>query len=137
MAVDVDAALSVGERAGASDGQPAIDWTKANRTVYIPGPVALEAHRSKATVKLAYGPLGTGKTTWLCWRAKAICDRAAAKGFTARLLFVRDTYRNLVDSTFRTFVEWFPDGQACGYVSQAEPIDYKLNVGGRYHDVLF
>src|SRR5262245_508020 len=104
---------------------------------YYPGPVALAAHRSKAHVKLAWGPLGTAKTTWLCWRAKAIAERAAKAGYSARMLFVRDTYRNLIDSTFRTFTEWFPDGQACGYVSQAEPIDYKLNVGGRYHDVLF
>ncbi len=116
---------------------PAIDLTNAERREYIPGPVALEAHRSKARVKLAYGPLGTSKTTWLVWRAKAICARAAKAGFTANCLFLRDSYRNLVDSTYRTFLEWFPDGTAAGYKSQSEPIDFKLNVGGRYHDIKF
>jgi hypothetical protein len=117
--------------------EPAVDLSNAERREYWPGPVALEAHRSKARVKLAYGPLATSKTTWLVWRSKAICERAAKAGYTARCLFVRDTYRNLIDSTFQTFKEWFPDGTAAGYVSQSDPVDFKLNVGGRYHDVLF
>jgi hypothetical protein len=117
--------------------ETALDLSNAIRKEYWPGPAALEAHRSKARVKLAWGPLGTAKTTWLCWRAQAIAARAAKAGFSARLLFVRDTYRNLIDSTFQTFKEWFPDGSAAGYVSQSEPVDFKLNVGGRYHDVLF
>lgn len=104
---------------------------------YMPGPVALAAHRSKAQVKLAWGPLGTAKTTWLCWRAKAICERAAKGGFSARILFLRDTYRNLIDSTFVTWCEWFPPDTACGYKAHSDPMDYKLNVGGRYHDILF
>jgi hypothetical protein len=104
---------------------------------YQPGPVADEAHRSHATVKLSWGPLGTAKTTWLVWRAYDICERAAKAGFTARCLFVRDTYRNLIDSTFQTFKEWLPPGTAIGFVSHSDPAEYKLNVGGRYHDVLF
>ena len=115
----------------------AIDLSGAEKHVYMPGPVALEAHRSKAHVKLSWGPLGTAKSSWLCWRAKAIAGRAANNGMTARILFVRDTYRNLIDSTFRTFTEWFPDGSAFGYVSQSNPVEFKLNVGGRYHDIVF
>lgn len=115
----------------------AVDFSQAVQKSYIPGPVALEAHRSAARLKLAYGPLATSKTSWLCWRAKAIAARAAKAGYTARILVLRDTYRNLEDSTFQTFKEWFPDGSAAGYVSQSQPIDFKLNVGGRYHDVLF
>ncbi len=116
---------------------PAYDQSDVERRDYWPGPVALGAHRSKATVKLAWGPLGTAKTTWLCWRAQAIAARAAKAGYSARMLFVRDTYRNLIDSTFQTWLSWFPDKSAAGFVSQSEPIDFKLNVGGRYHDCLF
>jgi hypothetical protein len=104
---------------------------------YYPGPVALAAHRSKAQVKLAWGPLGTAKTTWLCWRAKAICERAAKAGYSARLIYIRDTYRNLIDSTYATWKEWFTPDSALGYVSQSDPIDFKLNVGKRYHDIEF
>jgi hypothetical protein len=81
--------------------------------------------------------LGTAKTTWLCWRAKAICERAAKAGYAARIIYVRDTYRNLIDSTYATWKEWFPPDTAAGYVSQAEPVDFKLNVGGGYPDIEF
>jgi hypothetical protein len=116
---------------------PAVDLSNAIRREYFPGPVALDAHRSRARVKLAWGALGTSKSTWMVWRAQAISARAAKAGYTARMLFVRDTYRNLIDSTYRTFCDWFPPDSAAGYGSQSEPVDFKLNVGGRYHDVLF
>jgi len=77
---------------------------------------------------MAWGPLGTAKSSWLCWRAQAISQRAANAGLTARILFVRDTYRNLMDSTFRTFTEWFPDGSAAGFLSRSDPAEFKLNV---------
>jgi len=117
--------------------QSAIDLTGFERFEYWPGPVALEAHRSKAKCKLVWGPLGTAKSSWLCWRAKAIAERAAKNGLTANILVVRDTYRNLMDSTYKTFTKWFPDGSAFGFAKKSEPVDFKLNVGGRYHDVLF
>lgn len=117
--------------------EPAVDLSGAERREYYPGPVALAAHRSRATIKLAWGPLGTAKTTFLVWRAKAICARAALGGYSARIIFVRDTYRNLIDSTYQTWLHWFPKDTAAGYVSQAEPIEFKLNVGGRYHDIIF
>lgn len=122
------AAIMAGEAAAKNDGIHINYW---------PGPVAHEAHRSRAQVKIAWGPLGTAKTSWLCWRGQAIAARAAKAGHTARILYVRDTYRNLIDSTFQTWKEWFPDGSAAGYVSQSNPVDFKLNVGGRYHDILF
>jgi len=124
--------------------ESALDLTNAVVKEYWPGPVALEAHRSKARVKMAWGPLGTAKSSWLCWRAQAICQRAANAGLTARILFVRDTYRNLIDSTFRTFTEWFPDGSAAGFLSRSDPAEFKLNVPAKgnpgkahYHDILF
>ena len=116
---------------------PAIDMSNAERREYWPGPIALQAHRSRAMVKLVWGPLGTSKTTWLCWRAQAIAARAAKANLSARIIFLRDTYRNLIDSSFQTWLRWFPRDTAAGYVSQSEPIEFKLNVGGRLHDVLF
>lgn len=103
---------------------------------YIPGPVALEAHQSAAQVKLAWGPLGTSKTTWLCWRIAYLAQVAARAGYSLRALLVRDTYRNLADSTLQTWLHWFPEG-AAGHTARSDPVDYKLFMGGRYHDVLF
>jgi len=103
---------------------------------YHPGPVAQAAHLSMAMVKLAWGPLGTAKTTWLCWRFLYLAQMAADAGISLEGLIVRDTYRNLADSTLKTFLSWFPEGM-CGYKSKSEPCDYQLWVGGRYHSLSF
>jgi hypothetical protein len=103
---------------------------------YWPGPVADQAHRSKTTVKLIWGALGTAKTTWLCWRVWFMAELAAFHGFSLRAVLMRDTYRNLVDSTLQTWLSWFPDREM-GYIAASNPVDFKLFVGGRYHDVLF
>src|SRR3990167_5696239 len=108
---------------------------------YWPGPVAEAAHRSRARVKYAWGALGTAKTTWLCWRIYYLAERLAKRGISLRALMLRDTYRNLSDSTLQTWLSWFPDGgkpgTGIGYKALSMPCDYKLYAGGRYHDVLF
>ena len=100
---------------------------------YWPGPVADQAHRSKTTVKLIWGALGTAKTTWLCWRVWFMAELAAYHGFSLRAVLMRDTYRNLVDSTLQTWLSWFPDGMM-GFKAASNPVDFKIFVGGRYHD---
>src|SRR3990170_2250 len=92
---------------------------------YKPGPVAWAAHKSKAKVKLAWGPLGTAKTTWLCWRIFYKAQRAARYGLSLQALMVRDTYRNLADSTLQTFLYWFPEGQLT-IKTHSDPVELKL-----------
>lgn len=107
---------------------------------YYCGPVAKEAHESQARIKLAWGPLGTAKTSWLCWRVFFKAMIAADAGYSLRALLVRDTYRNLADSTLQTFLYWFPESNGApglGKKAQSQPVDFKLFVGGRSHDVLF
>ena len=47
---------------------------------------------------------------------------------------MRDTYRNLADSTLQTWLYWFREQ---GEIAHSMPVDFKLYVGGREHDVLF
>ena len=103
---------------------------------YRPGAIAEQAHLSTATVKLAWGPLGTAKTTWACWRFFFLAQLAAESGVSLEGLAVRDTYRNLADSTLKTFTHWFPEGEV-GYKHPTEPCDFHLLVGGRYHTLSF
>lgn len=110
---------------------------------YLPGPIATAAHRSTARVKLAWGPLGTAKTSWLCWRLFAIGQRAAAHGLSMRAILARDTYRNLVDSTLQTFLYWFPEG-VLSVKEHSDPVDIKLWTPlktdpnkGMWHTILF
>lgn len=114
---------------------------------YVCGRVAKEAHESHARVKFLWGPLGTAKTTWLCYRAWHMAHRAAIAGVSLRAVLVRDTYRNLADSTLKTWLRWFPDKSKFGYLKHSVPADYMLRTpdfpyqGGiiksREHEVMF
>lgn len=119
-----------------------LDAAKDKKDIdYHCGPVAKAAHESPAKVKLAWGPLGTAKTSWLCWRVWFLAMDAAQAGYSLRALLLRDTYRNLVDSTLQTFLRWFPEAVGeqlgVGKMARSVPVDYRLFVGGRFHDVCF
>jgi len=104
------------------------------------GRVAYQAHfESTARVRFLWGPLGTAKSTWLCWRVALKAEEVSKKyGVSLRAIIVRDTYRNLADSTLKTWLEWFPDKSAVGYIKQAQPVDYILRTpDGREHQVSF
>ena len=74
---------------------------------YWPGTTAQDAHRSRARVKYAWGPIRTGKSVWMCWRFYYLAERAAKLGISLRGIILRDTYRNLKDTTLKTWDEWF------------------------------
>jgi hypothetical protein len=112
----------------------ALGLTKEHTNEYYPGTIAQEAHRSLATVKLAWGALGTAKTTWGCWRLYFLAERAALSGYSLRALVMRDTYRNLADSTLQTWLYWF---KTYGEIAHSNPVDFRLHVGGKDHDILF
>lgn len=106
------------------------------RLTYMAGPIAKLAHQSRARVKYLWGVVGSAKTTWLCWRVYFMAKRAAAAGVSLRAVLVRDTYRNLVDTTLKTFLEWFPDG-VMGEL-KGDPATFHLYTpDGRKHEVMF
>src|SRR4029077_13225046 len=72
-------------------------------------------------------------------RASLRMSRWAAKqGVSLRACIVRDTYRNLADSTLKTWLRWFPDDSSRGYLSKSNPADYMLRTpDGRMHEVCF
>src|SRR5262249_38653200 len=64
--------------------------------------------------------------------------RASKCGVSLRAIVVRDTYRNLADSTLKTWLRWFPDDSPRGYLKQSNPATYMLRTpDGRLHEVLF
>src|SRR5690348_2122851 len=105
---------------------------------YQTGPVLRDAHESHARLKYVWGPLGTAKSTWLCFRVYGMARRAAKAGKSLRALILRDTYRNLVDSTLKTWLYWFPDASQYGRLIRSVPADFILRTpDGTEHEVLF
>jgi len=106
---------------------------------YVPGPTAKRFHNSNARVKLAWGPVRTGKSVAACWRPFLKAEQLAKKGIALRTLIMRDTYRNLEDTTLKTWMEWFGK---CGILKRRQSVtDFLFKTPSTpadiWHEVLF
>jgi hypothetical protein len=71
---------------------------------YTPNPSAVAVHNSGAKVKCVVGPVGSGKTSVACWEFYQLCMVSTVP---IRGVVIRESYRELMDSTRRTWEEWF------------------------------
>lgn len=81
-----------------------------NEIVYRPTPTGKLFHKSDAFVRLIIGPIGSGKSVASCWEIfrKAIKQKAHTDGVRrSRWVIVRNTYRELIDTTINTYNDWF------------------------------
>lgn len=112
------------------------DTPQKTRTIdYTPHPTAWEIHQSRAQVKAVCGPVGCGKSTMAIWDFFFLCMESKVP---IRGCVIRESYRELSDSTRKTFEEWF--GPICTYREAAETA--LLTMPGndgivRTHELLF
>ena len=82
-----------------------IDFTyRANHTPAL-------FHRNDAFVRGIMGPVGSGKSTACCWEimARALRQKKSPDGYRrSRWVVIRNTYRELEDTTLNTWFECFP-----------------------------
>ena len=71
---------------------------------YAPTASAVKIHNSRAKVKCIVGPVGSGKTSVACWEFYQL---AMVSKVPIRGVVIRESYRELMDSTRRTWEEWF------------------------------
>lgn len=88
---------------------------------YSPNLSAVPFHQSPARVKALCGPVGSGKSTVACMEFFLLCHESPV---SIRGLVLRETYRQLADSTRRTWEEWF--GHCSRYVKQDERIELTI-----------
>lgn len=72
-------------------------------------------HRDESSVRALMGPIGSGKSVACCWEVFKKCQqqKKGSDGLRhSRWVIVRNTYRELHDTTIKTFHDWFP--QAMG-----------------------
>src|ERR1700752_383693 len=83
------------------------------RTIeYVASPTLDRFHLSNAFVRGIRGPVGSGKSTGMCWeimrRAREQAAGPDGRRHT-RFVIVRNTYRELADTTLNTWLDWFPE----------------------------
>lgn len=83
---------------------------------YTPTPTVHAFMTSDAKMRVLMGPVGSGKSVACCFE---VVRRAGAQAPNAqgvrktRAVIVRETARQLQDTTIKTFLDWFPPGP-CG-----------------------
>lgn len=80
-----------------------------------------------------FGPLGCGKTT--AGAMKTWLYSQAWPG--ARIAIIRDTYPNLIDTTQKSFFEWFPEGTAGTYMRSVRTFYLRTSDPQRPAEIIF
>lgn len=94
--------------------------------------------RSDAPVRMIMGPVGSGKSVTCClevFRRCAEMPKGKDGMRRSRWIIVRNTLQQLMSTTYKSWVTWFPDGVA-GKWRASEKIFY-LEVGDIRAEVLF
>ena len=79
---------------------------------YTPSPTLRRFHRSNAFMRGVRGPIGSGKSTAMSWEImrRARAQKPGPDGVRrTRWAVVRNTYRELLDTTARTWLDWHPE----------------------------
>lgn len=80
--------------------------------IYETYPTTQAFHDSKAFVRGLLGPIGSGKSVACCWEIFRLANAQEPdeQGIRrTRWAIIRNTYRELIDTTMKTWFEWFPE----------------------------
>lgn len=93
---------------------------------YTPSPTLGDFHASNAMVRGIRGPIGSGKSVGCCWEIWTRATEQAPgpdKIRHSRCLVTRNTYGELMTTTLRTWLDWFPE-ERFGKVVHGAPITH-------------
>ena len=86
--------------------------------VYKPPPTVADFLRSDKFSNFIIGPVGSGKTTGMLFRIAKMAKeqkRGPNGKRKFRAIIVRNTVQQLVDTSLRSWLTWFPEGEAGSY----------------------
>jgi len=78
---------------------------------YIPEVTPKKFHEGDELVRALIGPIGSGKSVACCWEImmRAMEQAPHEDGVRrSRWVIIRNTYRELIDTTMQTWFDWFP-----------------------------
>ena len=105
---------------------------------YTPAPVQRRFMESDARMRVLMGCVGSGKSVTCCFEVvrRASMQEPNAQGIRrSRCLVIRETARQLQDTTIKTWNDWFPPGQCGTYMRTTKT--YFLKVGDVECEVMF
>lgn len=105
---------------------------------YAPSKTIKEFFESSAQMRVVMGPVGSGKSVGMCFEIlrRAMAQEPGNDGFRrTRFAVVRQTVRQLADTTIKTWLDWFPDG-VCGRLMRTTKT-YFLEIGDIRCEVMF
>ena len=106
---------------------------------YTPPPTGQKFMESDAKMRVLMGPVGSGKSVTCCFeviRRAAMQEPDANTGKRrTRCAIVRETARQLQDTTTKTFLDWFPPGVCGRYMRTTKT--YFFEVGDVECEIMF
>ena len=106
---------------------------------FAPPPTGSRFMLSDARMRVIKGPVGSAKTTTCLFEIVRRAGEQAPNKTTGlrhtRALVVRNTARQLADTTIKSFLDWFPEG-ACGYFMKTTKT-YFFSVGDIRCEIMF
>lgn len=103
--------------------------TKRGNFLYEPdGEVLTEFFWSRSELDIIQGPIQSGTSSACCMRIWATAEEQAPdfdKVRRTRFIITRDTYKELRETTIKTWLEWFPESE-WGPMIRAEPSFHHL-----------
>lgn len=105
---------------------------------YTPTPTVARFMASDARMRVIMGPVGSGKSVACCFEIirRAGQQKPNAQGIRkSRCIVVRETVRQLTDTTIKTFMDWFPSG-VCGHYMRTTKT-YFFKVGDVECEIMF
>ena len=107
----------------------ALQQTPRGNFIYQPdGAVLTEYFWDRSELAIIQGPIQSGTSTASCLRTWAIaCEQEADYDGIRRTRFIitRDTYKELRETTIKTWLEWFPESE-WGPMIRSEPSFHHL-----------
>ena len=105
---------------------------------FKPAPTSAKFMASDAKMRVLMGPVGSGKSVTSCFEIvrRATQQEPGKDGIRrTRALVVRETARQLMDTTIKTWLDWFPEGVCGRYMRTTKT--YFFKVGDVECEVMF
>lgn len=96
---------------------------------YTPSPTSKRFMQSDAKMRVLMGPVGSGKSVTCSFEVvRRASEQAPDRNGMRRTRFaiVRETARQLADTTIKTFLDWFPPGECGNFMRTTKTFFMKL-----------